>query len=295
MALACADIAATVPAYAAAVAALPRSLRWRPHRAHALLITGAKGFLGRHLAVASERDGWELIAPSSTALDIRQRDRTIAEIRDWKPTVVVHLAYRRDDRLTIVDGSRHVAEGAAAVGARLIHVSTDLVFAGRLTPYTERDAPFPVLPYGQWKLEAEQVVRAIVPTATLVRPSLLYGSDHLSPAQLDVRAAVAGGSSMRFFTDEVRCPAHAADVAAAISTLARRADVHGPVHVCGPPLSRADFARHVAQWMGFDPGLVATTTIAEAGVVRPGAIVLDTTYAASLGLRCRSTDETLHR
>ena len=106
-----------------------------------MMVTGASGFLGRHLVEASEAGGWELLAPGSQAFDIRRNEHVQDEIRTWKPNAVVHLAYRPDDRRVIVDGSRHVAAAAAAVGARLVHMSTDMVFAGRAEPYTEADAP----------------------------------------------------------------------------------------------------------------------------------------------------------
>ena len=57
-----------------------------------------------------------------------------------------------------------------------MHLSTDLVFAGRAMPYRESDAPNAVLEYGQWKAEAEQRVIAAHPDALMVRTSLLYGT-----------------------------------------------------------------------------------------------------------------------
>ena len=75
-----------------------------------------------------------------------------------------------------VDGSHHVARAAAEVGARLVHVSTDLVFDGALgRPYTEDDEPRPVIDYGRQKLAAEEIVRAVLPGALIVRTSLIYG------------------------------------------------------------------------------------------------------------------------
>ena len=83
-----------------------------------MFVTGGRGLLGRHLQRSPAIERWELIAPGSRALDIRRRDRVLDEIVEWKPKCVVHLAYRNDDRRTIVDGSRNVAEAAARCGAR---------------------------------------------------------------------------------------------------------------------------------------------------------------------------------
>jgi dTDP-4-dehydrorhamnose reductase len=99
---------------------------------------------------------------------------------------------------------------------------------------------------------------------------------------------------MRFFTDEYRCPAHAADVAAAVSALAGLPEIHGPLNVAGPEaISRAELATVFARWMGLDPRMLDTSSLALAGMVRPGRVVLDSTLAASHGLHCRSLEEAL--
>jgi dTDP-4-dehydrorhamnose reductase len=271
--------------------------RLTSRRRKLMLITGGSGFLGRELTRSHASDRWELIAPSSSSMDVRRRDSTIHAITDWRPAAVVHLAYRKGDRSSIVDGSRHVAEAAAACGARMVHMSSDVIFAGRQAPYTEADASFPIIEYGVDKRDAEAAVAQACPGAVLVRTSLLYGTDDLAPMQLDVQRALSGAEShMTFFTDEVRCPAHVADVAAAVAKLADRIEVSGPLNVAGPaPISRADFARATARWLGRDPSTLHTGTIEEAGLVRPGRIVLDTTKATSLGIVCRSVDDAYRR
>jgi dTDP-4-dehydrorhamnose reductase len=260
-----------------------------------MLVTGGSGFLGRHLTTGHATDGWELIAPSSSSMDITRRDSTIDAITDWKPTAVVHLAYRKGERQSIVDGSRHVAEAAAACAARLVHMSTDIIFPGRAAPYTEADRPFPIIDYGRDKRDAEDAVMMACPTAVMIRTSLIYGIGHLGHVQLDVQRALSTGNDrhrVTFFTDEYRCPVHAADVANAIAKLAERPEITGPLNVAGPEiLSRSGFARATASWMGLDPHRLHTSTIAEAGLGRPARITLDTSMAAAMGMTCRSVSE----
>lgn len=259
-----------------------------------MFITGGNGLLGRHLQRSPAVGKWELIAPDSHSLDVRRRDSVIEMITDWKPKAVVHLAYSRDDRRTIVDGSRNVAEAAAACGARLIHLSTDVVFPGRAAPYRESDGVFPITEYGRMKADAEVAVMDACPTAVMVRTSLMYATDFLAPPQIDVQRALRGETRTRFFTDEFRCPAHAADVAAACGALASMPTITGPLHVAGPePLSRAEFAMAIARWLGMNPALVPTASLAEMAVDRPARLVLDSSRAAALGLRCRSVAEAL--
>jgi dTDP-4-dehydrorhamnose reductase len=257
-----------------------------------LFVTGGSGFLGSALIAVALEERWQVAAPSSSALDIRDREAVIATIGELKPTAVVHLAYRKDDRTNIVDGSRHVAEAAATSRSRLIHMSTDVVFRGRLQPYDEADNPDPANDYGRYKFEAEQAVRAAFPTATIVRTSLLYGTAALAPLQIDVRRALETGPGhqpMTFFTDEYRCPAHVTDVAAALVAIAGIPAMTRLIHVAGPErMSRADFARRTALWLGLRSDNLVTSTIAEAGVTRPANVVLDTAKAQRLGLTCRS-------
>ena len=253
-----------------------------------MFITGASGLLGRHLQRCSKAEHWDMVAPGSHSLDIRRREAVLQMIAEWKPAVVVHLAYRKDDRRTIVDGSRNVAEAAAACGARLVHVSTDVVFAGRPAPYTEHDLPFAITEYGRMKAAAEEAVITIAPRAAIVRTSLMYATEFLAPLQVDIERALRGETSPTFFTDEYRCPAHASDIADAIAILAAMPEVVGPVHIAGPEvLSRADLARAVAEWLGKNPNLLRTSTIAESGLARPARIVLDCTLASQLGIHVR--------
>ena len=261
-----------------------------------MLITGGSGFLGQHLSIASEADEWELFAPPSAVIDVRQRERVIEEVSSWRPTAIVHLAYRKGDRLSIVEGSRNIAEAAEMCGSRLVHVSSDVIFPGRPEPYREYDKPFPITDYGVMKLDAERAVAAECPSAVLVRTSLLYGTRRLGHVQRDVELAVTGRKGMRFFTDEYRCPAHAADVGAALSALAAEPDIRGPLNVAGPEaISRADLAAVFARWMGFDPRALSTGSMALSGTIRPAHVVLDTTLATSLGLGCRPLSETLRQ
>lgn len=258
-----------------------------------MLVTGATGFLGRHLMIASERNGWELVAPSSAIMNVLGRERTISEIREWRPNVVVHLAYKRNDRRTIVEGTSNVAEGAQAARAHLVHVSTDMVFRGRPITYSESDHPSPIDNYGRWKVESEQIAASIVPSALIIRPSMLYGTDRLAKCQTDVEAVCEGRSTMAFFKDEIRCAAFAGDVASAISTLASHTHLSGPIHVGGPPISRADLACHVADWLGYDGYSIPLTTLAESGQTRPGVLMLDTRLAESHDAGCRPIQEVL--
>jgi len=134
----------------------------------------------------------------------------------------------------IVLSIRNVAAAAARAGARLIHVSTDLVFDGEHgAPYREEDEPRPISAYGRAKLEAERLVDGLI-----VRTSLLYGKDEPGPQE-----RLATDPKATFYVDEIRCPTRVDELAGALLELAG-ADVSGVLHVAGPEaVSRLEFAR----------------------------------------------------
>jgi dTDP-4-dehydrorhamnose reductase len=266
-------------------------------RGRTMLITGGSGFLGRHVVRCASAAGWAVIAPSSRTMDIADRQATMAAITASDPDVVVHLAYRKGDRRVIVEGTRHVADAATAAHAQLIHMSTDVVFAGRPQPYVEADQPDPVIEYGRDKAAAERAVAAAAPDAAIIRTSLLYGSDDLSPFQIELAAGLrAESSAMTFFSDEFRCPVHADDVAAAILRIAAEPRINGLLHVVGPErVSRVDYAAALAQHAGLGHVPLPTTTIAKAGMSRAANVVLDTSLAARHGIECRSLSDALAR
>ena len=198
-----------------------------------LVVTGGAGYLGSEVCRLAVEAGHEVTAtqlrtppPFGRALQV-----DIRAPFDVDADVVIHTAYVMADRDTIVRGTQNVAAAASRAAARLIHLSTDLVFEGEHAPYTEDDEPRPVSEYGRAKLEAESLVDGLI-----VRTSLLYGK----PGPQEALAADAG---VVFHTDEIRCPTHVADLAAALLELAAL-DLTGPLHVAGPdPVSRLELAR----------------------------------------------------
>ena len=185
--------------------------------------------------------------PGPTRLDVRAPAEVHALLDLQRPAAVVHTAYVQQGpgaREVTAGGSRVVAEAARAVGARLVHLSTDVVFDGRAgRPYREDDPVCPLSDYGRAKAEAERLVAAADPGAVMVRTSLIYGGPG-RPASKHEHAAVDPDAA--FHTDELRCPVQVDDLAHALLELCD-ADVAGPLHVAGPEaVSRAGFAALVA-------------------------------------------------
>jgi dTDP-4-dehydrorhamnose reductase len=132
-----------------------------------ILLTGGGGRLGTELRTLIP----QLIAPDRRALDVTNAAQVEAVVRAEQPNLIIHAAAytnvsRAEQEQTAcwsinVAGTRHVAQAANQVGAKLIHISTDYVFSGASGDYHEDDPPGPVVNYyALTKLVAEEAARA---------------------------------------------------------------------------------------------------------------------------------------
>ena len=205
-------------------------------------------------------------------------------MREARPDVVLHCAVAiapADLEPVIVQGSADVARAAHALGAHLVHVSSDMVFDGAGGPFAEHSPVSPITDYGRAKARAEDAVRREHPASTIVRTSLLY---RLAPPDRSLGAwldGLARGAAYPLFVDEIRCPASVLDVARALLELARRRArgeaQPGVLHAVGPePISRHAFGVLVLRALGRDPALAVAARSADSGMMRPRELVLTT-------------------
>ncbi|WP_327011624.1 sugar nucleotide-binding protein [Dactylosporangium sp. NBC_01737] len=257
-----------------------------------MLVTGASGYLGGAVAALSG-------AVPAPRVDIRDLGALSALFAVVRPATVVHTATTLGNKggspedlwPVVAAGAANVAVAARSVGARLVHVSSDAIFAGRDAPYTEADVPSPVFEYGAAKAAAEEAVAAVDPGAALVRTSLIVsgGRGPLSRHEQTCLDLAKGAASGALFTDEIRCPIAVDDLAAALVAVAAT-DYAGVLNVAGPEaLSRYEIGVRVATRHGLDPAAVPASTLAESGLHRPGKVVLDSSAAVGLlGLTLRN-------
>lgn len=118
------------------------------------------------------------------------------------------------------DGPRNLARAAERVGATLIHISTDYVFAGDdPSPRVETDDPSPRSVYGQTKLAGEQQVAAECSRHFIVRTAWLYGYEGANFVKTIMRLARENGM-IKVVDDQYGSPTSANDLAYELVKLA---------------------------------------------------------------------------
>ena len=182
-----------------------------------VLVTGANGFIGRHLTPILEKNGW-IVRQALRTPPARPRDvliKSIGSKTDWRNALqgvdaVVHLAARvhhpeesQNERLyedTNVEGTLNLARNAIEAGVRqFVFISTVLV-NGRSSdgfrPYSENDELRPRNVYARSKAAAEAGLAAMAPHGsmciTVIRPPLVYGAGAKGNFQLLMQAVGRG-------------------------------------------------------------------------------------------------------
>ncbi len=212
-----------------------------------IVIFGGSGFIGRHLVKALAKRGKRLrVAMRRPHLghelrvlgdvgqvqlvqaNVRFPDSVARALEGASAAVnLVGLLYEKGSQKfgpVQADGARTIAEAAKAAGvSRFVHVSA--------IGADERSQSA----YGLTKAQAEQAVRATLPTATIVRPSIVFGPEDeffnrfADMAKFSPALPLIGGGKTRFQ------PVYVQDVAEAIANALDRADAQGRTFELGGP------------------------------------------------------------
>lgn len=238
-----------------------------------VLITGATGQLGTELAKALQSGqtvlgelsavytDTEVNTGTHQTLDIANRHAVDAWFANHAPyDIVINAAAQ-----TNVDGcekaeaqayrvNAHGPENLALAvnrtGGKLVHVSTDYVFAGNeSTPRRETDAVCPVSAYGRTKLAGEKLALDACPKTFVVRTAWLYGAQGKNFVKTMLRLAHNDGI-IKVVNDQQGSPTNAADLADAILRLAVTED-YGIYHAVNAGVcSWYDFACRIVDQKG---------------------------------------------
>lgn len=188
-----------------------------------VLVTGASGQLGFDVCRELRQRGIEHRGLSSKELDIRDGAAVQRMLEEYRPDAVIHCAaYTQVDRAEEEPeqcfavnalGTRNIARACAAVGAKLLYISTDYVFPGTgERPYEPEDETGPLGIYGKSKLEGEHAVRELLDRFFIVRISWAFGINGGNFIRTMLRLSETV-DTVRVVDDQVGSPTDTADLA----------------------------------------------------------------------------------
>ena len=263
-----------------------------------LYITGGTGLVGSNVIRLARQRGLEIIASQYgpepewqvdyelDPLDLADHEGVRRSIRKFRPDAVIHSAAILDQLFMdqkrelcwslMVDGTRAMAEACREVGTRLVFVSSDWVFDGRVDLVDETSPPNPVNYYGVMKVAAERELGAMEGLNYGVgRLAGIYGLNYAAPSlarkenglgfdfSVYVINRLAAGLPAAVWTgpkvnDEAH-PTLASDCADMLLRLAQH-DGNGIFHCFGSEwIGRVDLAHQIAAAFEADPALIAPT------------------------------------
>ncbi|MBV9594515.1 MAG: dTDP-4-dehydrorhamnose reductase [Actinobacteria bacterium] len=263
------------------------------------LVTGARGQLGQDVCAALAQHGCSVTALGRADLDISDLRAVAAAVADARPDVIINAAaYTAVDAAETDEpaayavnavGPAALATAAADTGARLIHVSTDYVFAGDASaPYDVDDLPAPKSVYGRTKLDGERAVREVLPNASyIVRTAWVYGAVGSNFVKTMMRLE-AERETVDVVDDQVGAPTWSSDLAGALIELGDSGAPAGIYHCTNDgSTSWFGFTRAIFEELGADPDRVHPTTTAKfpRPAPRPAYSVLSNRSWRAAGLR----------
>lgn len=261
-----------------------------------LLITGVAGvagynafayfnarYPGQVIAIRQD-DNWRLQAPGIVACNTEDPWKLRALFDRYQFRSVLNCAgncalraCELDSRLawrTNVEGLINLLSIAIERDVRLVHLSVDLVFAGRDGgDYDESETLNPVTVYGKTMVAAEQLLADWMPQACVLRVSLPMGVSFNGHAgAIDwIQSRFKKGRPATLYFDEIRSPAYT-DCYSWLFDRVLASDLHGVYHAGGPrPLSLFQIAQIVNRVGGYDPHLLHGCPRRDAGPIPPRA------------------------
>ena len=248
-----------------------------------ILVTGASGLLGSNIVSQALRRNHSVVALANQfAMPARENVEVVhADLKDpvplerlmldhWPDVVVNAAAISQPDivkeqpelaQAINVNLPHRIAQLAHHIGALFVHISSDMVFCGkRAVPYHTTDLPEPTTPYGKQKLQAEREVLEHCPDRPIVlRIPILNGNGLQQNRSVHEKllAAIAAGQRPKLFTNEIRQPTSATNVAELIIDLAERNNLTGIFHWAGADVhTRAEMGQAILEHFNLSPDLI---------------------------------------
>jgi len=269
--------------------------RWR--KIKTVLVVGAKGMLGREVALALRQPQWQVdgLERQIYCVDVDQVDVARADsakncLLYYLPELVINCAAYTD-----VDGCELNPQKAKLLNTqsvemliekfdgKFVQISTDYIFDGKKgAAYTELDEPHPQSKYAHSKFIGEQAIHTANPKSAIIRTSWLY-SEYAHNFVKTIRKLAEEKDELRIIKDQVGTPTYAGDLESAIINILPELNNFNGVNTYNYSnegiTNWAEFAEAIIDYSGLDCKVIPVTT-EEYGLTkaaRPAFSLLDKT------------------
>jgi dTDP-4-dehydrorhamnose reductase len=263
------------------------------------LITGANGQLGKSFQEILTGQGIEYFALSKSELDISDSYRTKELFSYFKPSVVINAAAYTNVEQAEIDSDEafkvnqlsaaNLAVASRSVNAKLVHFSTDYVFAGNgNSPWQVNDLTEPLSIYGKSKLAGEaEILKEYAERSLIIRTAWLYSPYGKNFYKTMLMKALKGGESVQVVNDQQGQPTSAFDLAELTVNVVNKNVASGVFHGTNAgSCSWFEFAQFIFEIVGADPARVTAVLSSEFAtkVKRPKYSVLDNQKWSEFGV-----------
>lgn len=267
-----------------------------------LLLTGGSGLLALNWACAM-RNRWEVVlgmhqhtvqlaGTNAYSLNLQNPTQLGSQLDSLSPDLVAHTA-----GLTSVDRceenralaneanaviARNIAEATAKRSIALVHISTDHLFAGERSCYSEQEPVQPINEYGRSKALAEEWVQAAYPQSLILRTNFFgWGHRHRQSFSDWLIYNLRAGKPLTLFDDVYFTPILADRLALAAHELVEKG-ASGIFNLVGPTrLSKYEFGLRVSDYFSLPTNLINRGQLSLATLLapRPRDMSLDSSKA----------------
>lgn len=232
-------------------------------------------------------------------LDITNQEAVNKTISGIRPDAIIHCAAwtavdaaedeENQPKVHAInaEGTKHIAEAAKSIDAKMIYISTDYVFDGKgERPWEPDDKCYaPLNVYGQSKLDGEQAVSSILEKYFIVRIAWVFGLNGKNFIKTMINVGKTH-DTVRVVNDQIGTPTYTKDLARLLIDMVET-DKYGYYHATneGGYISWYDFCCEFYKQYGLETRVIPVTT-AEYGLskaARPFNSRLDKSKLVSAG------------
>jgi len=284
-----------------------------------ILVTGGSGLLGQHINIEADKFFELLTLFNSNVGNCNKFNNANADIKNFKlikkifntfkPDVVIHTAAitnpipqpgqsSKEIYEINVNATKNIAELCKKFYAKLIYISTDLVYAGYRGSMLKEDAKLiPASLYAETKLVAEMKIKETLENYLILRTALLYGFglSHSRSHFHKMSDELKSNNPVKLFTDQFRTPIELNEAAKIIIQLAQMDIVGDTLNLGGTErVSRFEFGEILCSMAGYDENLLQKIKLDDIPELpKVEDVSLNTDKLHSLGINTKTIEENI--